>query len=150
MKAGILAAAFVLGSALPVWAQAETTTVQLLTRASRQGTITSASTTIPAGTQSVLIEGDIPTADMTDPANRLIARVFISGDSGATWILAFSAQWQGGTGIDKWTGQVVPNRLIFGFGPLDDYAGWLVRGELDIPQQMRVGLILTINPPPRI
>jgi hypothetical protein len=144
-----LAAAVVLVSASSVWAQAATTTVTILSRASRQGTIVSSSTTVPADVQAIQIDGDFHQADLTDPTKSCTIRVFVSNDDGATWVLAFRTGWQGGTHIDKWTGQEVPNTLSFAFGPIDHMAGWLVRGELDIPVTTRMGLNLTLNPPPR-
>ena len=132
------------------WAQTATQTMNLLTRATRQGTVQSASTTIQSGTLAVQIDGDIPLSDMTDPQNVVTARVFVSPDQGATWILAYRTGWSGGTHIDKFSGQEVPNALSFAFGPMEQYTGWLIRGELDIQRSMRIGLDLTVNPPPRI
>ena len=122
----------------------------LLTRANRQGTITSASTTVPADVQAIQIDGDIPLADMTDPLNFVTARIFVSPDNGQSWRLVFTYGWQGGIGIDKFTGLEAPSRLSFAFGPIEPYTGWLMRGELDIQRSMRIGLDLTINPPPRL
>ena len=133
-----------------------TTTIRVLDRQQRQGEM-SATTPVPADVQTVEVKGDMTTADKTDPGNSIICDVYVSPD-GINWTLVPAGparhlsrfSWQGGSHVDKFTGQTVPNELHFGFGPVDPYAGWTARVVVSIPVSMGFGCEVILNPGPRV
>lgn len=109
-------------------------TAVVLNQEVRQGTFESASFVIPTGISRIDVIGDIHVSDRNDSGNSLSIRVFVSMDNGAVWVFIGGAAWRGNPSGKNPT---------LGLQEIDRYAGGLIRAEVDIPRQMRVGAIVS-------
>lgn len=147
---------------LSVWAASsmaqitEPMAFNVLARSNRQaGTYLTATAQIPEGVYSLGISDLLTDADASDPANsfRFIVRVSQNGIdwSGPGTRILFVLDWQGGTHLDKRTGQIVPNHVSMSWSDsalaAGELVGWRVRGELDQPMRMSSGFRVTVYPP---
>ena len=90
---------------------------------------------IPEGVGGIHIVGIIGTAEQTNTANTVQVTFQISQDASfANPINVGGYGWQGGTMIDKFTGQTIPIPFEAGFSPFEQYAGWRIRVIVDIAQ----------------
>lgn len=104
----------------------------VLDQRQRQGTHTSASVVVPVGVSSITITTDIAPADLnsTKQVRLLIEH---SADDGQTWQAVSGFAWTGPTTVSP--------ALSFA---LTDYIGQRLRAVLDIPDQLRVGVVVDI------
>lgn len=110
---------------------------QALLAERRQGTVTAASVQVLTGVTSITIEGDIAQADRGDPSNAMTVRVYLSLDGGFSWQPWGGFSWRGS--IDPRTGQPRSNPRI---GLTLPPVGSLLRIELDVPTEIRVGAVI--------
>lgn len=123
-------------------ASAQVTTVATLPQQQRQGTYQTASYTVPAdATGYVKIVMNINTADYENTANSLQFRIYwLDVD---TWKLYVGGGWVGGR-VDDWELGVNPMPAVE--TNIEPLRGKQVRGEIDIPNRMRVGCTVDVRP----
>lgn len=153
MRAVILAVALLVGTGVQAMAQiTQPVTFSIFGKSNRApGTYTTATATIPDGAGDIAVSDTMTDQEASDPSNRFNLAVFVSPD-GLSWQPIFYAQWEGGTHVNKFTGQVEPNH----FNPAwsdsrlqnGQMVGWKVRAELDQQTTMRVGFTVTVKPLP--
>ena len=128
----ILMVGFLLACSLSMQAA----TITLLSRTQRDGTVTSASTVLPAGITSILVSGTVDNVDLTDATLRIGIYIEYSLDGGLTWQVLFGAEWRGG-GAE-------PSQPEVQFG-WDGVGGKRIRCRLDISKQTRVVITATFS-----
>jgi hypothetical protein len=82
----------------------------------------------------VYLQATMQEADRLNVNTRLMYRIFLSGDQGATW------QFVQGSGFSGGEGAVVP----FVVKPAQPFVGKLIRIEIDSPVRLRLGGSLSI------
>ena len=99
------------------------------------GKVTTTQGTIPDGVTALRITADMLLADLQDPTKTLTYGIEKSTDGGNTWRLLVQSVWMGGT--PNRDGQYLPP--IVG---ITVHGGELIRGQLTVSEQMRVGAIV--------
>ena len=111
--------------------------VRVLTTKLRQGTMLSASVTLPntiTGSVTIAAAG-LSDANLANPLNIMRLHAFTSTDGGASWVYQGGGAWQGGsTNKDgSW------NRPAITVNEVERLRGCLVRIEVDMPVALRCG-----------
>jgi hypothetical protein len=111
--------------------------VTVLEPANIQGTFTSGSQQIPANiTGALTIRGiGMTSTVLADATKTLWLHLYVSSDNGQTWRYIGGGDWVGGN-LNK---DGTPNAPGLSVGGMEQFAGQLLRGVLDVPQRIRVG-----------
>lgn len=117
--------------------------VTILPEENRQGTFQSGSIggqIIPASATRLTIRALMSNAVRANAALSLSFHVYKSFDAGQTWQHDTGGTWRGGTGFTDRQGVVNPPiSITYEGAPLESIKSGLVRLEIDIPVEMRVG-----------
>jgi len=120
-------------------------TINLLTVALRQGTVESASESIPTGIYSMEVAAVVPSSEKNDPENYLILRAYVSSDNWVTREFVGGTSWQGGKVChDKQDQPVECPEPVFYLNEIGTrYVGKLIRLAIESPKAMRFGARVT-------
>lgn len=123
------------------------TTVTVLPQTQRQGTDTSGTAPVPAGTTELTGGLTMATADQTNPANSVTWTAQVSPDGGTTWRDVYGPEyWVGGTIVDKHSGQTIPSPATVTIGVDPAWWGMPARMVVTAPTRFRYGAQLTVFP----
>lgn len=117
-------------------------TQSLLVRTLLQGTVYTNKMAWTAGANSVLLAGDLSTADLQNAQKRLTLVIEESTDGGQSFHQAASTDWTGGQLDKDGTTPLVP-KIIADYtnaGTKPDF----IRGRLELPQILSIGVSGTI------
>lgn len=146
----LLAAAIVVGFALPAQAQYVETVVRTIATQQRDGVVTSPSYTVPAdATGGLRLRLNIPTSDYENVANSCTLTLYRL--EGGVWRVSGRTTWQGGhvDFFDEDTGLIVVNPAPFVGTELTSVRGMDIRAELEVPTRMRIGAsVILLTPTP--
>ena len=126
--------------AVPAAAQETVTVVASLPQQQRQGSFQTSTYTVPAdATGDLRIRMSINAADYENTANTMQFRIYVLFDQ--VWRVYVSRGWSGGR-IDDPEFGVNPDPFIS--TSLNLIRGRQIRGEIDLPNRMRVGCTVEV------
>ena len=114
--------------------------ISVMERRNRSGFIETPTWNAPIGlTGRFIVRFVLSEADMSNSANSLELRTYVSDDGGITWRFKIGCTWIGGNPYDI-AGAVIPGPGVSFDGR--EIAGKLIKAELQINPQMRIGFEL--------